>query len=218
MRVTWMLLLLASLSMTSAGVVGESVSLIACDNEYYHAPGDIVRAKVGFGPNRPIDGLRAWICWDERLEYVDCEWTNFWPDQLIEPDPNGLYIECTGAETRDPGTACTLVFRIRGDAESGYAWLSFRETWPSAQLLAGNFWWTVGRVIYWPARATPLGDMNCDGSVNALDIFPFVAALSGDVAYDLAQPICNRLLADCNADGSVDAGDIDAFIDLLLEQ
>lgn len=211
---SWMLLLV-SLSTASAGVAGEYISLTACADEWYHPPGTELRAKVGWDSGEPVDGLRTWICWDESLEFVEVEWADAWPIQSIAVDPNGLFIECLGWQARHGETACTLVFQIRADAELGFAWLNFREHWPLAQLLADDYWWTVGTRISWGTIVTPLGDMNCDGAVNSLDIDPFVAALSGDATYDLVQPACNRLLADCNADGTLDAGDIDAFVDLL---
>jgi len=69
------------------------------------------------------------------------------------------------------------------------------------------------------AMQFPLGDLNCDGSVNAFDIDPFVLALTsapGFEAYHAAHPDCDGLLADCNGDGSVNAFDIDPFVELLV--
>ncbi|MCK4340269.1 MAG: dockerin type I repeat-containing protein [Phycisphaerae bacterium] len=194
----------------------EHISLTQTGAEHYHPPGTELEAEVGWYSDAPIDGLRTWICWDDRLVFVDCEWTDEWADQWLEADPNGLYIECTGAETWDGGPACVLTFRIRDDAEPGYVWVNFREPWPRAQQLADDYWWTVATSVYWGAIVvTPLGDCNCDGSVNALDIDPFVAALSGDVAYDLIQPMCNRWLADCNGDGTLDALDVDVLVERI---
>ena len=63
-----------------------------------------------------------------------------------------------------------------------------------------------------------LGDLNCDGSVNSLDIDPFVLATTsapGFGAYYAAYPSCNAMLADCNSDGSVNSLDVDPFVGLL---
>ena len=60
-----------------------------------------------------------------------------------------------------------------------------------------------------------LGDLNCDGVLNAFDIDPFVLALTNAAAYPFAFPDCYRMLADCNGDGVVDAFDIDPFVELL---
>jgi hypothetical protein len=60
-----------------------------------------------------------------------------------------------------------------------------------------------------------LGDLNCDGALNAFDIDPFVLALSDPAGYATVYPDCNPNLADCNSDGTVDAFDIDAFVDVL---
>ena len=63
-----------------------------------------------------------------------------------------------------------------------------------------------------------LGDMNCDGIINAYDIDGFILALSSypDFAeyYD-QYPDCDPMLADCNGDGIVNAYDIDGFILLV---
>ncbi len=63
--------------------------------------------------------------------------------------------------------------------------------------------------------AHPLGDLNCDGAINAFDIDPFVLALTGREAYEAAFPACDYLLADINEDGAVNAFDIDPFVQLV---
>jgi len=60
-----------------------------------------------------------------------------------------------------------------------------------------------------------LGDLNCDGVVNAFDIDPFVLAVVDPGTYEAQYPDCVRLFADCNRDGTVDAFDIDPFVALL---
>lgn len=59
---------------------------------------------------------------------------------------------------------------------------------------------------------TPLGDSNCDGRVNVLDINSFVLALSDPVAYAALHPGCARLRADLNGDGAVTVQDINEFV------
>ena len=61
----------------------------------------------------------------------------------------------------------------------------------------------------------PLGDLNCDGVLNAFDIDPFARALSDPTGYAEAFPDCDRMLADCNADGELNAFDIDPFVQLV---
>jgi hypothetical protein len=61
----------------------------------------------------------------------------------------------------------------------------------------------------------PLGDLNCDGVIDADDVDAFVAALSDTAAYSSAYPNCDWLYADCNNDGGVDFDDIDPFVALL---
>jgi hypothetical protein len=62
---------------------------------------------------------------------------------------------------------------------------------------------------------TLLGDVNCDGQVNAFDISPFVLALRGRTAYATEYPDCNWSNADCDGDGHVNFADINAFVALL---
>jgi hypothetical protein len=60
-----------------------------------------------------------------------------------------------------------------------------------------------------------LGDLNCDGVVNAFDIDPFVLALTDPAGYAAAYPDCDRMLGDCNQDGLLNAFDIDPFVAIL---
>ena len=73
--------------------------------------------------------------------------------------------------------------------------------------LTGGFWAGV--------PAFGLGDMNCDGTVNAYDIDGFICALSPTCDYEGMYPDCDRTLADCNGDGDANAYDIDGFIALV---
>ena len=57
-----------------------------------------------------------------------------------------------------------------------------------------------------------LGDVNCDGRVNAFDIDPFVLALGNPAEYELVYPNCDIMNADCNDDGALNAFDIDPFV------
>ncbi|TWT40587.1 Thermophilic serine proteinase precursor [Phycisphaerae bacterium RAS1] len=60
-----------------------------------------------------------------------------------------------------------------------------------------------------------IGDMNCDGAVNILDINPMVLALADPIAYAAAYPGCNLNNGDVNDDGAVDVLDINPFVALL---
>ena len=61
-----------------------------------------------------------------------------------------------------------------------------------------------------------VGDLNCDGVVDAYDIDPFVVALVDPTAYASAFPDCYREAGDCNADDAVNVFDIDPFVEVLL--
>ena len=61
-----------------------------------------------------------------------------------------------------------------------------------------------------------LGDVNCDGVVNAFNIEPFLVALFDPAGYATLYPDCDINLADINGDGAVDAFDIEPFLELLF--
>ncbi|TWT43829.1 hypothetical protein RAS1_02290 [Phycisphaerae bacterium RAS1] len=85
--------------------------------------------------------------------------------------------------------------------------LTFRVT--SA---AGDSGVATVRILYGGAL---LGDLNCDGATNILDINAFTLALADSAAYASAYPACAIDLGDVNGDGSVDVLDINPFIALL---
>lgn len=66
-----------------------------------------------------------------------------------------------------------------------------------------------------PRAATLLGDANCDGVVNILDINPFIQAISDAAQYAAERPCCPLANSDVNLDGNVDILDINPFIALL---
>lgn len=72
----------------------------------------------------------------------------------------------------------------------------------------------VGAISY--MRRFSLGDVNCDGEIDAFDIEPFLLALFDPEGYRQAHPTCDALLADIDQNGRVDAFDIEPFIDLLF--
>jgi len=71
---------------------------------------------------------------------------------------------------------------------------------------------------------SPLGDLNCDGVVDFLDIDAFVLALTSAGnpdpfdGYYAGWPDCNPMLADINADRAVNLFDIDPFAELLTDK
>lgn len=60
-----------------------------------------------------------------------------------------------------------------------------------------------------------IGDLNCDGSVNFLDINPFVLALTNPAGYAAAFPQCDISQGDINGDGVTNFADINPFVRLL---
>ncbi|MEX2545860.1 MAG: hypothetical protein WD316_12100 [Phycisphaeraceae bacterium] len=76
---------------------------------------------------------------------------------------------------------------------------------------AGRTYWRVGA-----ASAMLLGDMNLDGSVDAVDVAPFVLALTNPGAYEGQHGIDPVLVGDINEDGAFDAVDVAPFVHLLV--
>ena len=87
---------------------------------------------------------------------------------------------------------------------------------PDASMVAmvgANYELTGG---FWPSVPTSLvGDLNCDGVLNAFDIDPFVVALTDPEEYATQYPECDIDNADTNGDGVLNAFDIDPFVRLL---
>ncbi|MCK6455714.1 MAG: hypothetical protein L6Q92_04190 [Phycisphaerae bacterium] len=74
----------------------------------------------------------------------------------------------------------------------------------------GNF----GQIV---VPAPPLlGDMNCDGVVNLLDMDPFILALKDPALYATTYPNCDILAGDFDGDGVVTGLDIAPFLDRII--
>ncbi len=65
-------------------------------------------------------------------------------------------------------------------------------------------------------RRFGVGDVNCDGTVDAFDVEPFIVVLTDPNSYAARYPSCDSLLADTDGNGTVDAFDIEPFVRLLL--
>jgi hypothetical protein len=61
-----------------------------------------------------------------------------------------------------------------------------------------------------------IGDLNCDGALNAFDIEPFILALFACEQYQVQYPECDCMLGDVNGSGQVNAFDVEPFISLLV--
>lgn len=61
-----------------------------------------------------------------------------------------------------------------------------------------------------------IGDLNCDGAVDLLDVPPFVLALTDETAYAAGYPDCDIHLGDLNGDGAEDGLDIAQFVAALV--
>ncbi|OWY72739.1 hypothetical protein B7486_05050 [cyanobacterium TDX16] len=63
-----------------------------------------------------------------------------------------------------------------------------------------------------------LGDMNCDGTVNGVDIKPFVLAISDPKGYATEYPACEIRNGDVSGDILIDESDIAPFAERLLNE
>lgn len=64
--------------------------------------------------------------------------------------------------------------------------------------------------------APPLGDMNCDSTLDITDVEPFVLALIDPAQYAIDFAGCDIANADVNEDGDTNGLDVGVFVDLLL--
>ncbi len=116
-----------------------------------------------------------------------------------------------------PGAEADGTLTPSGDP--GIAWRADRLVYYGGGNTGGTFgggdWLHLTANMVLCAPGPRLGDMNCDGALNAFDIDPFVLALTDAAAYAAAWPSCDYMLADINGDGAVNAFDIDPFVDCL---
>jgi hypothetical protein len=95
------------------------------------------------------------------------------------------------------------------DIDDLHATLTWMERSSAGNYYAADVWsYTVHPVPY-------PGDLNCDGTINANDISPFVQLLSSSAAWQAAHPDCPIANGDINDDGVVSYADINPFVNLL---
>ena len=143
-------------------------------------------------------------------------------DVYFDPSqPHWVYIDTSSANL-DFDVNDEFVIGVQGTGE-GF-WFGGSSPSPGGPYDRGALW--SGGTIYqqgqydmafrtYVGEAAVLGDLNCDGVLDAFDIDPFVLALTDPAGYAAAWPDCDIMLADCNGDGVVNAFDIDPFVELL---
>ncbi len=138
--------------------------------------------------------------------YRGCLGILYGPDMRTDPDqyPNWKTIKRTGLTALDPNPDFT---------DPG-----FDPTRVRALQMFGTDWGGKGSdfVEIKDVYLGLLGDMNCDGKLNGLDIKAFVLAILDPSCYEAQYTECKRFFADCNLDGSFDHADVASFVDLLL--
>jgi len=140
------------------------------------------------------DNVDVWLDFNNDL---------FWTDAggyfaLVSDGTGAVY---TGTLTIPPGTASSFVMRIRMDY--------FGTHNPCGITTYGE----VEDYTVVTGNPIVLGDVNCDGFVNAFDIDPFVLCL---VSGTPTPPCTDCLAADINGDTFVNAFDIDPFVACII--
>lgn len=143
-------------------------------------------------------------------------------DFPVPADAIGAHTDWTGSNTTLTAYAADGTVLAAGTADQGdfvgievpgIAYATWR--WNFDQSAQG---FSLDNVVFSiPGPTACPGDMNCDGVVNFADIDKFVAALSGQAAWD-ADPTnagCPWLDGDCSGDGNVTFADIDPFVSRL---
>jgi hypothetical protein len=125
-----------------------------------------------------------------------------------------------------PGALCDGSFTLNDSPAVGWrdpaavAWRADRRVYYSPGNTGGSYgtgdWARLTANMCTCPAPLVAGDLNCDGTINAFDIDPFVLALTDPAAYAAEFSSCDYMLADCNDDGAVNAFDIDPFVALLV--
>ena len=130
------------------------------------------------------------------------------------PAGSGIFTDLTngaiGATAAVASNVGTDTLSIALNGASALSGLAFRATATNA---CGNAT-SVSAILHIPAG--PRGQMNCDASVDGLDVASFALALTSPVDYETTYPSCDRYNGDINCDGEVDANDIEPFVNCML--
>lgn len=127
-----------------------------------------------------------------------------------------LYVGTAGSgDDWSPSIAFSILDTEKLPGHSGFV-RSVHVGSGGSPALADGFAYSFGVAGLFAFVGDPLGDMNCDGAVDVLDINPFVLALLDPLAYDTLYPECNVLNGDVNDDGQVNVLDINGFIGQLI--
>lgn len=102
-----------------------------------------------------------------------------------------------------------------GIDDKGHTWFSLTDVIISPAFLVGNMIFTSGQVTITRIPAES-GDTNWDGSVDLLDVSPFITALLDEAEYERQFGYSVLYACDANRDGSLDTLDVEPFIELLL--
>lgn len=170
-----------------------------------------------------------------RMEHVEASWKDpnfgqvyenrFAPDDLVL-DAGHYFLAFRTFQDFDPNgknTSGALSTREWTNGESRAYWNfgvladgTVTQAWQELQVFNGsstNEWsfFMSGRT-----ESSNKGDLNCDGSIDLVDVGPFILALLDPEGYAQEYPDCDINHGDTNDDGSVDLSDVAPFIELLI--
>lgn len=174
------------------------------------APGDTDIGGLAF------DGTATWYATDApsgslyRFDEPPSpqSWTLVGGPAGIEFNKNGLemYAGQLWGALRSPGSPAHLYVGTF-DLQTG----AFSAVWDESPAVSAG----VG-IVAFPAPSGQRGDINCDGSVDGLDVSAFVLALTDPGGFNDAYPDCGIIGADLSGDCQVNGEDIQVFVDQLL--
>ncbi|TWT45698.1 hypothetical protein RAS1_21270 [Phycisphaerae bacterium RAS1] len=125
-------------------------------------------------------------------------------DGSVDEFDLSFFVECLLGEGIPSGPGCRFAdFDADGDTDCD-DWAAFVAHWTGPPAVPPI-----------PPPCAAVGDTNCDGAVNVLDINAFVMALSDPSAYAAQFPNCPISTADANGDGAIDILDINALVTLI---
>ncbi|MEX2545861.1 MAG: PEP-CTERM sorting domain-containing protein [Phycisphaeraceae bacterium] len=133
-------------------------------------------------------------------------------DQVAaEGDPNFVFLPDPNQEEPDENAV------QHPDTEEWGEWGQWGETILRNPGEDGPGLW-VDSIAWTPAEVPEflLGDMNLDGVVDAVDVSPFVLALTNPAQYEIDFGADLLVVGDINGDGVFDAVDVAPFVQLLV--
>ncbi|MCH7871425.1 MAG: proprotein convertase P-domain-containing protein, partial [Planctomycetes bacterium] len=127
-----------------------------------------------------------------RVSTNGVDWTTVWENQRELADTDWQRVELDIADIADDQPEVQIRWTL-GATDASFVYCG----------------WNIDDVEILALTPLSIGDVNCDGDVNALDIEPFLLALFDPAEYASRFGGCDINLADINGDGAINALDIE---------